>query len=273
MEKLVMERVSCHVTERCNLRCKMCSAFIPTLYELGNVPEYDMDELISSFRTYFELVESVRMISISGGEPMLHPRLAELLEFLLQYEERFTKLEVFTNGTLTIPEPVLKVMAKSKKMLLFVDHYGPEISKKVDEIKELCEKYDVRYTVRIYYGEDMHMGGWFDKSFLKEKLSEEKAKEHFSKCVSTNMFTIFGKELVYCPMPYVGSAIGAIPRSDVLGVRLVDDATTLEEKYEKLVELCNVDFLPGCAWCNGVGIYENVERFVPAEQLERKKQN
>ena len=49
MEKLVMERVSCHVTERCNLRCKMCSAFIPQMYERGHVPEYDIQDTIKSF--------------------------------------------------------------------------------------------------------------------------------------------------------------------------------------------------------------------------------
>ncbi|MDD6035824.1 MAG: radical SAM protein [Lachnospiraceae bacterium] len=270
MKKLVMERVSCHVTERCNLRCKMCSAFIPKLYELGNVPEYDMDDIKNSFKTYFNLVERVRMISISGGEPMLHPRLVELLEFLLQYEEAYAKLEIFTNGTLIIPEPVLEVMSKSEKMSLFIDHYGPQISTKIEEIKALCEKYHVKYKIRIYYGEDMHMGGWTDRSFLTEKLCPAKAKEHFNKCFSSNMFTIFGKYMAFCPMPYIGHNIGAIPESDVLGMSLADDETTLEEKYAKLVEISNVDFNPGCAWCNGLGIYENVERFVPGEQVRKE---
>ena len=32
MKKLIMDRVSCHVTARCNLRCKMCAVYIPKLY-------------------------------------------------------------------------------------------------------------------------------------------------------------------------------------------------------------------------------------------------
>ena len=270
MEKFVMDRVSCHVTAKCNLRCKMCSAFIPKLYEMGKVPDYDINDIKSSFETYFSLVERVRMISISGGEPMLYPQLAELLEFLLQYEEFYTKLEVFTNGSLIIPEQVLAVLSKSEKMTLFVDDYGPNISKRIKEIKESCEKNHVKYTVRVYHGENMHLGGWLDRSFLTEKLSEEKAKEHFEKCYSRNMLTIFGKELVFCPMPYLGYRINAVPKSDVLGMNLVDDNTSLEEKHDKLLEIWNTKINPGCAWCNGLGIYEDAKRFVPGEQVRKE---
>lgn len=176
MKKLTMDRVSCHVTARCNLRCKMCAVYIPKLYEIGNVPEYPVEDIKSSFRTYFELVEQVRLISITGGEPMLYPYLGELLEYLLNYEELFSKLEVFTNGSLEIPEQVLRVMARSEKFTLFVDNYGPQISSKTDKVQQQCEMAGVRYTIRTYFGENAHMGGWVDRGILPEKLSEEKAR-------------------------------------------------------------------------------------------------
>lgn len=31
MEKLKLDRISCHVTAQCNLRCDKCSAYIPKL--------------------------------------------------------------------------------------------------------------------------------------------------------------------------------------------------------------------------------------------------
>lgn len=272
---MTMDRVSCHVTAKCNLRCKMCAVYIPKLYELGNVPEYDIDDMKKSFETYFELVEHVRLISITGGEPMLHSHLSELLEFLLQYEDRYTKLEVFTNGSLSIPEAVLEVLSKSEKMILFVDNYGPEISKRVPDIEEQCKKSQVRYTVREYYGENAHLGGWVDRSILKERLSDEKAREHSGKCVvgrpGGRLLTIFGRELVFCATPFCGFRIGAVPKSDVLGIDLVEQETTLEQKYEKLNAMYNADFNPGCAWCNGMGIYDNVERYVPGEQVKNNE--
>ncbi len=272
MEKIVMDRVSCHVTARCNLRCKMCAVYIPKLYELGNVPEYKIEDIKRSFETYFGLVEQVRLISITGGEPMLYPYLDQLIEYLLQYEESFSKLEVFTNGTLNIPDTVLKALAHSQKTVLFVDNYGPPISKKISNIEQQCKDFHVKYTIREYYGENAHMGGWVDRNILPEKLCREKAKEHSQKCAAGRpggrLFTIFGNLLVFCATPYCGYRIGAVPESDVLQVDLADPTTTLDEKYERLQELCNAEFNPGCAWCNGMGIYENMERFIPGEQVE-----
>jgi len=250
----------------------MCAVYIPKLYELGNVPEYDVGDIKQSFKTYFDLVERVRLISITGGEPMLYPDLAELITFLLQYESSFSKLEVFTNGSLSIPEPVLKAMAKSEKLVLFVDNYGPQLSRKADDIRERCEAYQVRYSIREYYGENTYMGGWVDRGILPKKLSEEKAKEHSQKCVTGKpggrLFTIFGRLLVFCATPYCGWRVGAVPESDVLRVDMCDNSTTLEDKYEQLSAMCNAEFNPGCAWCNGMGIYENMERFVPGEQMK-----
>lgn len=272
MIKLMMDRVSCHVTAKCNLRCKRCAVYIPRLYELGNVPEYSIEDIKKSFQTYFDLVEHVRLISLTGGEPMLYQPLAELIEFLRGYEPCFDKLEVFTNGSLKIQDPVLTALSKSEKMILFVDNYGSEISPKILEIEQQCKIHHVRYQIRTYYGKDMHLGGWVDRSILPERLSEEKAKEHFSKCVVAKpggrLYTIFGKFLAFCATPFCGYRIGAIPESDVLGVNLVDPNTTLEEKYNQFVAMDGLDYNPGCAWCNGLGIYQDVERFIPGEQVK-----
>lgn len=272
MKKLIMDRVSCHVTAKCNLRCKKCAVYIPKLYESGNVPEYNIDDIKKSFRNYFGLVEQVRLISLTGGEPLLYPHLAELIEYLLEYEQSFEKLEVFTNGATAITEMLLKAMSKSEKVSLFIDNYGPKISTKVDEIEQKCKKFNVKYKIRNYSGEDVYLGGWVDRSILSEKLDAETAKDHFSRCVVAKpggrLFTIFGRLLAFCATPYCGYRIGKIPEKDVLCIDLCDDNTTLEEMGSKLFEMDKVEFNPGCAWCNGLGIYKDVERFTPGEQVE-----
>lgn len=273
MDKMRMDRVSCHVTAKCNLRCRMCAVYIPRLYELGNVPEYDIADIKESFRCYFELVSHVRLVSLTGGEPMLYPHLAELLEELLSYEEAYDKLEVFTNGSLDVPDPVFSALAKSGKMMLFIDHYGPEVSRKAEKVAEECEKRHIRYTLREYYGPNAHMGGWVNRAILSNRLSAEKAREHSEKCVvgrpGGRLFTIFGKDLAFCATPYCGRRIGAVPPEDVLTVPLGDRGKTLEEKREGLLAMCRVEYNPGCAWCNGLGIYENTERYVPGEQVKQ----
>ena len=116
------------------------------------------------------------------------------------------------------------------------------------------------------------MGGWINRNILPNRLSDEKAKEHSQKCVTGRLggrlFTIFGRIITFCATPYCGYRIGAVPECDVLHVDLIDECTTLDEKYQKLCEMCNAKFNPGCAWCNGMGIYENMDRFVPGEQVK-----
>lgn len=272
MNKIVMDRVSCHVTAKCNLRCKMCAVFIPKLYQLGNVPEYDIHDIKNSFNAYFNLVESVRKISLTGGEPLLYPYLAELINFLAEYEEQYDKLEVFTNGATKITEDVLSAMSKLKKSLLFIDHYGPEISKEVENLETACRKFQIPFHTRQYYGHNAHLGGWVDRSTRIEKSDIETAKMQFSKCFSAKRggrtYVIFGRILTLCASPYCRYRIGEIPLSDVLTIDLGDTGESMEDKMQQLIKIDNVEFNPGCMWCRGLGVYENVERFQPGEQIK-----
>lgn len=38
LEKLKLDRVSCHVTAQCNLKCDKCSAYIPDLARMSPPP-------------------------------------------------------------------------------------------------------------------------------------------------------------------------------------------------------------------------------------------
>lgn len=270
MEKLIMDRLSCHVTAKCNLRCKMCAVFIPKLYELGNVPEYDIGDIKNSFKTYFDIVDSVRKISLTGGEPLLYPHLAELIDFLSHYEDRYDKLEVFTNGAAKISEDVLLSLSKSKKSLLFIDNYGPDISKAIETVELNCKRFNVNFHTRKYYGEDAHLGGWVDRSTRTEKADNETAKFQFNRCFSAKRggrtYVIFGRILTLCASPYCRYRIGEIPLSDVLTIDLGDKETSPHEKLQLLKKIDSVEFNPGCAWCRGLGVYENMERFKPGEQ-------
>ena len=46
-------------------------------------------------------------MTISGGEPLLHPDLGKLVEYLCTYGDRIGLLEFITNGTM-IPKDVYK---------------------------------------------------------------------------------------------------------------------------------------------------------------------
>ena len=273
MDKLVLDRVSCHVTAKCNLKCKKCSAYIPELYMLHTpLPDYTLDQMKNSFRIYFEIVSHVRMISLSGGEPFMFDELDKLVEFILNYDDRFDKLEIFTNGTIPVPERLLSICRANRKTCFLVDHYGPAVSKRIDTIEASLKDAGITYQIRKYFGADAHMGGWHDYGISGKKASEDVAKFRFEKCYAGkngNMLcTIFGTNIFLCPMSEVGRRIGSIPLNDTIHMDLCDDSTSSEEKQIKLLAMNNIVVNPACAYCNGIGVYENEPRYMPGVQLQ-----
>jgi uncharacterized radical SAM superfamily Fe-S cluster-containing enzyme len=81
------------ITERCNLSCPTCFA--------GSSPRHSTMMSIETYRTRLEgLIDGGKraadMIQLSGGEPTVHPRLAEFVE--LTFSMGFRKVTINTNG-------------------------------------------------------------------------------------------------------------------------------------------------------------------------------
>lgn len=273
MDDLSIRRVAIHLTWRCTLRCEKCGAYIPKIYELGRAFDYEYDQIRQSLLSLFDLVERIDVITLTGGEAILHRNIVDLCEFLLKRQEKFGRLDFQTNGTVLFSDELLSVMAKSSKLTFFIDNYGPNISTNVERNVERCKQRGVRYQVRKYYGEDAHMNGWIDWSPRKEKISREAAQKQFMKCANgrpdRRPFVIYGNLLTVCAMPYCRYSIGAQPLEDILTLDLTDERLALEEKRERLLEMRDTEFNPGCQYCCGIGVDQDVKRYPAGEQVER----
>ena len=65
------------VTERCNLSCDNCMAFVP---QNKNPQTFSADDLIESVRKYASSFEYVYRVCLMGGEPFLHKHFAKIVE-------------------------------------------------------------------------------------------------------------------------------------------------------------------------------------------------
>lgn len=84
-----------HITERCNLRCKHC-------YLKKYTEEGELKILKEDFLKIEQLAKSLGkklIVAITGGEPLLHPSLFELLEYL-NTKNIIKEIRIATNGTL-----------------------------------------------------------------------------------------------------------------------------------------------------------------------------
>ena len=275
MSKTSIYRVAIHLTWRCTLRCEKCGAYIPEVYRKGLVNDYSYEDIRNSLKTLFEMIDYVDVITLTGGEAILHKNIVELCQFLVDNREKFGRIDFQTNGTVLFTDNLLKVMSQSEKMTFFIDNYGPDISTKVEQNVERCEKWGVKYKVRKYYGEDAHMNGWIDWSPRKEKISKEAAQKQFNLCANgmpgKRPFVIYGNLLTLCAMPFCRYHIGAQPLEDVLCLDLADTEMGLAEKRNQLIQMRDTDYNPGCQYCCGLGVNPNAKRYKAGEQVKENE--
>jgi hypothetical protein len=228
--------------------------------------------LAKTFNKVFETVDFVEKFSLSGGEPFLHSGLSEIIADILQYERQIGCLEVFSNGTIIPNVKVIEALKKSEKLMVFMDNYGPNISKNVNEIEYALKNNNIKYRVRDYYNE-AHCGGWVDLGdYTKKHFSNEAVEDIFNRCA----YSRTGTERNYCfqlkegklfPCPYYRRCYERKIMTDNPNeyVDFFDDSLSISEKRSKIAYINTIKSLTACAYCNG--LCDDAPRSKPAEQL------
>jgi SynChlorMet cassette radical SAM/SPASM protein ScmF len=88
-----------YLTEGCNLRCRHCWIAPKFQTEMKQYPSLDPSLFRHIVRQAKEL--GLRGVKLTGGEPLMHPRIGEILGIL---REETLDLTVETNGVLCSPE-------------------------------------------------------------------------------------------------------------------------------------------------------------------------
>ncbi|UCG63714.1 MAG: SynChlorMet cassette radical SAM/SPASM protein ScmF [Deltaproteobacteria bacterium] len=104
--KYPLNQIYFYLTEGCNLRCRHCW-IAPKYQGKGNsYPALDLD----LFRSIIDQAKPLGLtgVKLTGGEPLLHPQINEILEYI-QTEDLCLTLE--TNGVLCTPELAEKMAA------------------------------------------------------------------------------------------------------------------------------------------------------------------
>lgn len=269
MEAFQMERATIEITYDCTLKCRLCSNYSP--YVLLDLRRYPLQVCTKAIDKFFQIITYVGIFTISGGEPLLHPNLFELLEHLQNYSLNIGEVQVVTNGTLVPSQKILEPLKQwGQKAFLIVDNYGAELSTKIKEIDMLLANENIRHTIRNYTISDPHCGGWVDFGPLTKQTqrSLELAEKLFAKCsVAQNLhfcFPIMGSEMWPCAPAKRRAQLGfeADPSEYI---DLFDDSLTIEEQREKIRAIYRKKSLSACAYCTG--LCEDSVRVVPGEQL------
>lgn len=276
MKNFTMERVTFNVTCLCNLKCKLCGAYIPYLHnESKDINrEYPLEHWIKILDRYFEIVSHVNVLAISGGEPLLYPALPAFIQHLKKYQSAIGKVQIVTNGTIIPNQDVIDAAKDFGEGLYFnIDNYG-EISKAVKEIDVILERHGISYIIRNYTKDNPHCGGWVNFGGLTKQIhkTQKEAEQLFAKCANARRahfcFLIAGNEMWPCD-PARRRRYLYPPDNDSEYLNLLDDSLSTEDQQKKITAIYAMKSLTACSYCNG--LCEDSTRVIPGEQLTQEE--
>jgi len=211
------------VTNRCTLRCRECSAYIPYAADQA---DFDSDIMIECMNKLLTVYNEIGNVDIYGGEPFLYKDLLMLLRDFIP-KQQVKKITIITNGTL-IPNPELLEAFSNPKIRIRISNYGI-LSTRRDELIEILNKNNVYTEITDHY----HWNLIPTIDILNE--TEEQLKEKVRNCcaVSKIPFILDGK-LFYCKNSAFFDYYKAVPDFGDNYIDLVNYAGSAEDLYNEL---------------------------------------
>lgn len=268
MRETNIERTVLNIAGCCNLRCKDCLAFIPYYKEKWLM---SLEEAKVIIEKYFQVVDSVKTFTITGGEPLLNKDLKDILSEAWKYRNQIIgTIDMVTNSTIMIPCEILDFFEKHKeKTRIILSDYGKELSKEIGNIEEQLVNRGITYRISKLSGDDLYYGGWIDFSdhSLKWKTKEERDANAMKCLHGTGKYFVINDGCIHrCSRSYWRMKSGIIPYTKGEYVPLLDEEISLEEKRELLLGMLDMVSSTSCAYC--VGFRNGIPRVKPAIQLQ-----
>jgi len=160
-----------YITGKCNLNCKGCNAFAP----IADNYLLDTVSFESDCRRLSELgAKKIPEIHILGGEPLLHPKLNEIILIARSYFPQ-AKLKIVTNGiSLLEQDDNFWECCQSNKVDIVISHYP--ISLNIKSIRKKIKYYKLR--LRYYRG----VLPWFKLEY--DLTGRYNPENNFRKCAA-----------------------------------------------------------------------------------------
>ena len=245
LSKKTSMRIDISVVEHCNLWCKHCWTFSPLADEIFmDVGEFDKD-----FKLLSKLTNgSMSDILLMGGEPLLHPKLTEIMDISRKYF-RDTEILLLTNGILLEKQDkFFWESCRKNGIKVKITHYPIKIN--YDKINITAAQHNVEFG---YWGQ----GKPPVKAMFKFPIDingGHDANENWFYCHQANNCFMYKRGRIYpC------SVISCIEHfNKFFGCKL----TIQEDDYIEIKKVANIDemlsFLaapkPFCRYCNKLSV-------------------
>jgi hypothetical protein len=125
------------VTIHCNLNCKYCQNFTPYIQRPFHM---ELENLKKDADIFFNVVDFVGWINLSGGEPLMYPDFYQIIEYIYEnYKDKIDLITFSTNGSI-VPSDDLCKLLKRAKIRVLVDDYTKAVPRLKSSMKSLINK-------------------------------------------------------------------------------------------------------------------------------------
>lgn len=193
--------VEYNLVDQCNLNCKSCDHCSPIAEEFY----ISLEEFENDMKRLSEITnDNLLRVTLMGGEPLLHPRLCDLLKIARKYFKK-TPIILHSNGILLLnaenKEPNLWQILKDENIVLIVTTYPIKTDYKAIDAKAI--EYGISYNRFMHVGNQKEEGiKWLRHApfYFKKKAPKYYyiSCYHFNECI-----TLRHGKLYTCPLkPY-----------------------------------------------------------------------
>lgn len=243
LRKFELPYIEMFITTKCNLRCKYCSNLIPycTLQH-----HFDATSVKETITKLLSNVDRIYRFKLHGGEVLLHPELADIIEFAGKQKKIFS-LSITTNGTILPDEELLKTI-KGANCVVQISEYNLKNSK-IPQVIALLEKYGIQYR---------HLSelAWRDMGNFDMRERNMRANCSISRCVS-----LYDKKIFIC------SRAAMMRDQGIADSKFVEVFQSRKNFQKSIISYYNDMTINACNYCNGDTPY--AIRINPGEQDEK----
>lgn len=264
-DKVYFSSISFLPSTRCNLNCRNCLNFNPFAKEFY-VREWDA--LIDDVDLFFSCVDCIMLFHVSGGEPMLYPHIAELIEYIdKKYGGRIGTLRTVTNGTIVPKDEILEKLSKCD-IEITVDDYREALPNSKENFDKLISKLK-EYGIKHYINS---VDSWIDLAPEKtdySKYTDEQMIAHRDACTQSWQ-ELRGGKLYNCNYAAYATVAGIAGDEDI--EETYDLTAFSPESKKELVEFrlgfTTKGYTNFCRKCRGF-TPDNSETVEPAVQSSK----
>ena len=227
--------------QHCTLRCKHCCEHVPYL---KNKSFSSPEVIISDCAKIANACEFIRYIELIGGEPFLHPQLAEVVKGLLRLEN-VGYVKMFTNGTV-VPGAEMVELLKNKRVVLNFSNYEGQVEGKLADNIQTFRKILADEKIDYIFSESKTWTDWGE--FELRGRTDEQTAYNAKNCFCYNCHRVYEGIIYRCPHQYAGIIKGKMGFTEGEYVNL---STTPSDKLGAALDaLEDLPFTEACKRCD-----------------------